>query len=63
VRILALDSANPHGGVGGSLDSDQCLWLVRELERARAPLEQLTTHQATLEDVFVHLTGRGLRDG
>lgn len=34
VRILALDSANPHGGVGGSLDSDQCAWLVRELGSA-----------------------------
>jgi hypothetical protein len=31
VRILALDSANPFGGVGGSLDSEQCAWLVREL--------------------------------
>jgi ABC-2 type transport system ATP-binding protein len=37
--------------------------VLGELERAGAPLEQLTTHQATLEDVFVHLTGRGLRDG
>jgi ABC-2 type transport system ATP-binding protein len=37
--------------------------VLAELERAGAPLEQLTTHQATLEDVFVHLTGRGLRDG
>jgi ABC-2 type transport system ATP-binding protein len=36
--------------------------VLGELERAGAPLEQLTTHQATLEDVFVHLTGRGLRD-
>lgn len=34
VRILALDSANPFGGVGGSLDSDQCAWLVRELGAA-----------------------------
>jgi len=37
--------------------------VLAELERAGAPLEQLTTHQASLEDVFVHLTGRGLRDG
>ena len=36
--------------------------VLAELERAGAPLERLTTHQATLEDVFVHLTGRGLRD-
>jgi ABC-2 type transport system ATP-binding protein len=27
------------------------------------PLNQLSTHSATLEDVFVHLTGRRLRDG
>jgi ABC-2 type transport system ATP-binding protein len=27
------------------------------------PLEELSTHSATLEDVFVHLTGRQLRDG
>jgi len=26
------------------------------------PLEQLSTHSATLDDVFVHLTGRQLRD-
>jgi hypothetical protein len=30
--------------------------------RQGATLSQLTTHQATLEDVFVHLTGRTLRD-
>ncbi|HJR34098.1 MAG TPA: ABC transporter ATP-binding protein [Gemmatimonadales bacterium] len=35
-----------------------------ELLRARGlPLAQLRTHSATLEDVFVHLTGRTLRDG
>ncbi len=27
------------------------------------PLAELSTHSATLEDVFVHLTGRQLRDG
>ena len=36
--------------------------LLGELERQGAVLETLTTHQATLEDVFVHLTGRALRD-
>lgn len=33
------------------------------LEQQHLQLDQLTTHQATLEDVFVHLTGRKLRDG
>lgn len=36
--------------------------LLAELDRQGARLMTLTTHQATLEDVFVHLTGRMLRD-
>jgi ABC-2 type transport system ATP-binding protein len=36
--------------------------LLGELERQRAALVRLATHQATLEDVFVSLTGRTLRD-
>lgn len=36
--------------------------LLGELQRQGAALDTLTTHQATLEDVFVHLTGRNLRD-
>jgi ABC-2 type transport system ATP-binding protein len=36
--------------------------LLSELSRQRAELITLTTHQATLEDVFVSLTGRMLRD-
>ena len=37
--------------------------LLAELERQQATLITLATHQATLEDVFVGLTGRMLRDG
>jgi ABC-2 type transport system ATP-binding protein len=36
--------------------------LLDGLARAGATLEHLTTHSATLEEVFVELTGRGLRD-
>jgi len=36
--------------------------LLAEIEGQQAKLEALTTHQATLEDVFVSLTGRTLRD-
>ncbi len=36
--------------------------LLGELDRGRARLARLTTHSATLEDVFVALTGRHLRD-
>jgi ABC-2 type transport system ATP-binding protein len=37
--------------------------LLAEIKRQGAALVSLTTHQATLEDVFVSLTGRMLRDG
>ena len=36
--------------------------LLAELARQKAELASLTTHHATLEDVFVSLTGRTLRD-
>jgi hypothetical protein len=35
VRVIALDSRNPNGGTGGSIGSDQCGWLVRQLELSR----------------------------
>ena len=37
--------------------------LLAELERRGLALGELATHSATLEDVFVSLTGRQLRDG
>ena len=37
--------------------------LLAELSRQGLTLDELTTHSATLEDVFVSLTGRQLRDG
>ena len=36
--------------------------LLEELSRQRISLTELRTHSATLEDVFVTLTGRRLRD-
>ncbi len=36
--------------------------LLAQLERSRARLAALSTHRATLEDVFVALTGRDLRE-
>jgi hypothetical protein len=36
--------------------------LLQLLEREGRAVATMTTHQATLEDVFVKLTGRGLRD-
>jgi ABC-2 type transport system ATP-binding protein len=37
--------------------------LLDELRRQGIELSRLTTHHASLEDVFVGLTGRHLRDG
>lgn len=37
--------------------------LLTEIQRQHSEIVTLTTHQATLEDVFVSLTGRMLRDG
>jgi hypothetical protein len=36
--------------------------LLAELARQNLTLTELRTHSATLEDVFVKLTGRHLRD-
>jgi ABC-2 type transport system ATP-binding protein len=36
--------------------------LLAELTRQNVPLTEFRTHSATLEDVFVNLTGRHLRD-
>jgi len=36
--------------------------LLAELTRQNVSLTELRTHSATLEDVFVNLTGRHLRD-
>ena len=35
--------------------------LLERLDRDRVALSRLTTHHATLEDVFVAMTGRHLR--
>src|SRR6185503_4717769 len=37
--------------------------LLQLLEGEQRAVATLTTHEATLEDVFVKLTGRGLREG
>jgi hypothetical protein len=48
VRLIALETRNPHGGRGGSLDSDQCAWLVRELAAdMRRGVVIATRHRST----------------
>jgi len=51
-RVL-LQVASLHEAVPAILD---------ELGRQGSPLAELRTHSASLEDVFVSLTGRHLRD-
>ena len=36
--------------------------VLEELERRGLGMTELVTHHATLEDLFLHLTGRHLRD-
>jgi ABC-2 type transport system ATP-binding protein len=50
---IALTVREPHRAVPA---------LLAELARQKVELASLTTHHATLEDVFVNLTGRTLRD-
>ena len=50
---IALIVREPHVAIPALLD---------ELTRRNLPLARLTTHHATLEDVFMSLTGRTLRD-
>jgi hypothetical protein len=47
VRIIGLDSANPHGGVGGSFDTEQCAWLVREVEDANDRYVIVVSHDGS----------------
>jgi hypothetical protein len=49
VRLIALETKNPHGGRGGSLDSDQCAWLVRELAKDRQRGVVITTRHRSSE--------------
>ena len=58
VRLLALDTVNPFGGVGGSLDSQQVAWLVRELDRARDRYVVVASYDSSLT-----MTSDRTRDG
>jgi len=66
--LLALDGARSvrqHDGryLLESAQAHRTVPALLSLLAARGlPLEELSTHSATLEDVFVHLTGRQLRD-
>jgi len=51
--LVALNVKEPHLTIPALLDA---------LDRQGSELQHLTTRQASLEDVFVRLTGRHLRD-
>jgi hypothetical protein len=42
-RLIALDTVNPYGGRGGSIDSWQCAWLVRALAASSTERVVITT--------------------
>jgi len=53
----------PHWALAVQSLIDSVPALLAAVERAGARLAHLSTHRATLEDLFVALTGRDLRDG
>jgi ABC-2 type transport system ATP-binding protein len=60
LRYRAADDGAHHVALGR--DPRALAGLMQELARQGRSLNQLTTHQPTLEDVFVELTGRALRE-
>ena len=56
------DARTAPGGSRSPSCTRPCRRCLRELRRQGAQLSELRTHSATLEDVFVSLTGRQLRD-
>ncbi|WP_448061357.1 TIGR03767 family metallophosphoesterase [Cellulomonas hominis] len=44
VRLIALDTVNPHGGWQGSLDEDQLGWLADQLDEASGRYVVITSH-------------------
>ena len=44
LRVIGLDTVNPHGGWQGSIDVDQLTWLVAELDRSRDRPVVIATH-------------------
>ena len=47
LRVIALDTVNPHGGWQGSIDEHQLSWLVDELDRSRERPVVIASHHPT----------------
>jgi ABC-2 type transport system ATP-binding protein len=68
-QLLALPGATeihrrgPHQALSVGVLSDAVPALLAAIDGAGAKLVNLSTHRATLEDLFVSLTGRELREG
>jgi ABC-type uncharacterized transport system ATPase subunit len=60
LRYRGVDDGSHHVALGR--DPQALAALMQELARQGRALSQLTTHEPTLEDVFVELTGRALRE-
>ena len=61
--VLRVTHRNGHLGLAVSGIGETLPALLQLIEARGETLEALTTRQPTLEDVFVRLTGKGLRDG
>ena len=55
-------AANALTNLGLPMESRVMVALLDTIDRQGGTLQRLTTRQASLEDVFVNLTGRHLRD-
>ena len=44
VRVIAIDTVNPHGGWQGSVDATQLAWLSDQLDRAQGRYVVITSH-------------------
>ena len=55
VRVIAIDTVNPHGGWQGSVDAEQLAWLSDQLDRARGRYVVVTSHHPswTLTNAYV----------
>ena len=63
-HLNSRDNTHPmkgHPGYFGD-DVDFCVDLIRKVAQSGVTVQSLSVQSTTLDDVFVHYTGRGLRD-
>lgn len=61
LRVIALDTVNPHGGWQGSIDETQATWLVAELDRHRHQYTVISSHHPSVTMINDFDAGSGQR--